>query len=60
MNGALVRWKGRAITVRASFGIEVFDADSDPTAIVGRADAAMYRAKNAELNPKTPDNAEAA
>lgn len=60
LNSTVVRWKGQAIAIRASFGIEVFDGDSDPSAIVGRADAAMYRAKHDGVAAKAPGLGEAA
>ena len=41
-----VRWKEEAVVITASFGITaIAPGEVDPDAIIGRADAALYRAK---------------
>ena len=46
-----VNWKGEAVSVTASFGVSVaLPAEIDSKALVGRADAALYRAKDQGRN----------
>jgi diguanylate cyclase (GGDEF)-like protein len=42
-----IRWKGETIAITASLGVAVaFPAEFDTPALIGRADAALYRAKH--------------
>jgi diguanylate cyclase (GGDEF)-like protein len=42
-----IRWQGQTISVTASLGVAVaYPADFDAPALIGRADAALYRAKH--------------
>jgi two-component system cell cycle response regulator len=44
-------WKGEALNVTASFGVSVaLPAEIDPQALIGRADVALYRAKDQGRN----------
>jgi diguanylate cyclase (GGDEF)-like protein len=46
-----VNWKGETVTVTASFGVSVaLPAEIDSKALIGRADAALYRAKDQGRN----------
>ena len=46
-----VGWKGEVVRVTASFGVSVaMPSEVDPTALIARADAALYRAKNQGRN----------
>jgi diguanylate cyclase (GGDEF)-like protein len=46
-----VNWKGESIAVTASFGVTVaLPAEIDGKALIGRADAALYRAKDQGRN----------
>jgi diguanylate cyclase (GGDEF)-like protein len=46
-----VNWKGEAVSVTASFGVSVaLPAEIDAKALIGRADAALYRAKDQGRN----------
>jgi diguanylate cyclase (GGDEF)-like protein len=46
-----VRWQGHSITITASLGVAVaYPAESDAAALIGRADAALYRAKRQGRN----------
>ena len=46
-----VNWKGELIAVTASFGVSVaLPAEIDSKALIGRADAALYRAKDQGRN----------
>jgi diguanylate cyclase (GGDEF)-like protein len=46
-----VTWKGEVIAVTASFGVSVaLPAEIDSKALIGRADAALYRAKDQGRN----------
>ena len=46
-----ISWKGEALTVTASFGVSVaLPAEVDSQALIGRADAALYRAKDQGRN----------
>jgi diguanylate cyclase (GGDEF)-like protein len=46
-----VRWHGESIPVTASFGVTaITPGEVDANAIIGRADAALYRAKEAGRN----------
>jgi len=48
---APIPWKGDAITVTASFGVTAaFESEIDSQALIGRADAALYRAKDQGRN----------
>lgn len=43
-------WGNGMLTVTASFGLAVFGGDTGPTSLLDRADAALYRAKQAGRN----------
>jgi diguanylate cyclase (GGDEF)-like protein len=46
-----VGWKGEIVRVTASFGVSVaMSAEVDPAALIARADAALYRAKDQGRN----------
>lgn len=45
MNAAVVPWQGRAIPMRASFGVRTFTAGDTADGLLAAADNAMYRAK---------------
>jgi diguanylate cyclase (GGDEF)-like protein len=46
-----ITWKGEALTITASFGVSVaMPAEIDSQALIGRADAALYRAKDQGRN----------
>ena len=46
-----VNWKGEAVAVTASFGVSVaLPSEIDSKALIGRADAALYRAKDQGRN----------
>jgi diguanylate cyclase (GGDEF)-like protein len=46
-----INWKGEAVSVTASFGVSVaLPAEIDAKALIGRADAALYRAKDQGRN----------
>jgi diguanylate cyclase (GGDEF)-like protein len=46
-----INWKGEDIAMTASFGVSVaLPAEVDPTALIGRADVALYRAKDQGRN----------
>ena len=46
-----IAWKGEQVNVTASFGVSVaLPSEIDPQAIIGRADAALYRAKDQGRN----------
>jgi diguanylate cyclase (GGDEF)-like protein len=50
INGTTVAWQEHKILIRASFGIETFDGDSDRDVVLSHADAAMYRAKHGDTD----------
>jgi diguanylate cyclase (GGDEF)-like protein len=46
-----INWKGETVSVTASFGVSVaLPAEIDSKALIGRADAALYRAKDQGRN----------
>lgn len=54
-----VEWNGKTVSTTASIGIAAADpGELDPKALVGRADDALYRAKNAGRNRVCVDGAD--
>lgn len=47
---APVDWEGLALRVTASFGVTTFAGDTDPEGLIGRADVALYAAKERGRN----------
>ena len=46
-----IEWKGDAVVVTASFGVTAaLESEIDSQALIGRADAALYRAKDQGRN----------
>jgi len=46
-----VRWNGETVGITASFGItDIVPGELDAKAIIGRADAALYQAKQSGRN----------
>ena len=46
-----IAWKGETVSITASLGIAIaYSGEVDGTALIGRADAALYRAKDQGRN----------
>lgn len=46
-----IHWKDEMLTITASFGVTVaMPSEIEPEAVIGRADAALYRAKDQGRN----------
>ncbi len=54
LNTLYVRWSGRNIAVRASFGFQRFGANGDAAQLLSSADSAMYEAKRLRSNSRHP------